>query len=502
MHSKLIAALAALASIGGAASAPAAPLSVLDSFRIGNSGTVSCSAQSLATDKALSGMFDNGYSVTCRDAALPVGKLFKLRGGNAAQRLAAIRAETADCSAPHDANVPDAGHVQVVDCKLKDADVGYRAYQLVSGDSVYAAEGLTGYDSALQLGLRSLVTDQPVKGEVSIATTGAGDPAAFARVQAGTLDPGRALAEAYRRNNAGSYAEAAEFFAAVTNIGEGPLSKSEALANEALQKSNLGRYAEADSLFARAAEQLGSDPLVARRLRNYRAIHELNQGDPDGAIKELDKPMPKAADESDGASVSGLPAISALASKRLNSQTKLGQQLAAQSEELGPAEKAEILDGQALQLRGTSLRVKGDLAQATSALQQADSKLQAVRDGRVQSVTWMRAQILGDMAAIAEDQNNAAEAARLSHEGVTLIEATYPGSEQRFSTRGRGSRAFLGGPARSRPPRRCSGTSSTRSRTPATSRHPLPTCFGLTSICSSRRATTRRPSRRFSPRPS
>ena len=437
MHSKLIAALAALASIGGAASAPAAPLSVLDSFRIGNSGTVYCSAQSLATDKALSGMFDNGYSVTCRDAALPVGKLFKLRGGNAAQRLAAIRAETADCSAPHDANVPDAGHVQVVDCKLKDADVGYRAYQLVSGDSVYAAEGLTGYDSALQLGLRSLVTDQPVKGEVSIATTGAGDPAAFARVQAGTLDPGRALAEAYRRNNAGSYAEAAEFFAAVTNIGEGPLSKSEALANEALQKSNLGRYAEADSLFARAAEQLGSDPLVARRLRNYRAIHELNQGDPDGAIKELDKPMPKAADESDGASASGLPAISALASKRLNSQTKLGQQLAAQSEELGPAEKAEILDGQALQLRGTSLRVKGDLAQATSALQQADSKLQAVRDGRVQSVTWMRAQILGDMAAIAEDQNNAAEAARLYHEGVTLIEANYPGSAALLNARAR-----------------------------------------------------------------
>ena len=76
-----------------------------------------------------------------------------------------------------------------------------------------------------------LVGDQPVKGEVSIATTGAGDPAAFARVQAGTLDPSRALAEAYRRNNAGSYAEAAEFFAAVTNIGEGPLSKSESLAH-------------------------------------------------------------------------------------------------------------------------------------------------------------------------------------------------------------------------------------------------------------------------------
>ena len=435
MRKRLIAAVAALTSIAGAGSAPATPISVLDSFRIGNSGTVYCSAQSLAVDKALTGMFDNGYSVTCRDAALPVGKLFKLRGAQGAQRLAAIRIATADCTAPHEGDVPDVGRVEIVDCRLKDADVGYRAYQLIRGDVVYAAEGLSGYDSALHLGLRSLVSDQPVKGEVSIATTGAGDPAAFARVQAGTLDPTRALAEAYRRNNAGSYAEAAEFFAAVTNLGEGPLSKSESLANEALQKSNLGRYAEADSLFARAAEQLGNDPLVARRLRNYRAIHELNQGDANGALKELDKPMPKAADSTDAAP--GQAVISAVASKRLNSQTKLGQQLAAESDELGPAEKAEILDGQALQLRGTSLRMKGDLAQATTALQQADSKLQAVRNGRVESVTWMRAQILGDLAAIAEEQNNAAEADRLYRQGVTLLEANYPGSAALLNAKAR-----------------------------------------------------------------
>jgi hypothetical protein len=269
MRTKLIAALAALTSIGAGGAAPAAPLSVLDSFRIGNSGTVYCSAQNLSVDKALIGMFDTGYSITCRDAALPVGKIYKLRGGSdAAARLETIRTATADCTAPRQADVPNLGQVTVVDCKLKDADVGYRAYHLARAGQLYAAEGLAGYDSALQLGLRSVVGDAPVKGEVSIATTGAGDPAAFARVQAGTLDPTRALAEAYRRNNAGSYAEAAEFFAAVTSLGEGPLSHAEALANEALQKSNLGRYSEADSLFARAAEQLAGDPLVARQLRN------------------------------------------------------------------------------------------------------------------------------------------------------------------------------------------------------------------------------------------
>jgi CHAT domain-containing protein/tetratricopeptide (TPR) repeat protein len=430
-------AITALTLFGAVSPAPAVPLSVLDSFRIGNSGTVYCSAQSLASDKALTGMFDNGYSVTCRDAALPVGKLYKLRNPrDAQQRLAAIRSSVADCTPPHRVNVANLRQVEAVDCKLKEEDVAYRAYQLTKGDQLFAAEGLAGYDSALQLGLRSIVSDEPARGSVSIATTGAGDPAAFARVQAGTLDPSRALAEAYRRNNAGSYAQAAEFFAAVSNLGEGPLSKSEALSNEALQKSNLGRYAEADSLFARAAEQLGNDPLVARRLRNYRAMHELNKGNADGALRELDKPMPKAVENGTGPNASG-PVIDALASKRLNSETRLGEQLAGETDELSPAEKSQILDGQALQLRGTSLRLKGDLAKATAALQQADSMLQSIRNGQVESVTWMRAQILGDLAAIAEDQKNAAEADRLYRQGVTLLEANYPGSAALLNAKAR-----------------------------------------------------------------
>ena len=224
-------------------------------------------------------MFDAGYSITCRDAALPVGKMYKLRDtAGASSRLAAARAGNVDCGAAHNEGVAGLGQIAVIDCKLKDVDVGYRVYQLSKGRQFYSAKDLSGYDSALQLGLRSLIADQPVKGEISIATTGSGDPAAFARVQAGTLDPAKALAEAYRRNNAGSYAEAAEFFAAVSNSGELRSAARRRLSNEALQKSNLGRYAEADALFARAAEQVGVDPIVARRLRNYRAIHLLNQG--------------------------------------------------------------------------------------------------------------------------------------------------------------------------------------------------------------------------------
>ena len=297
----IAAGITALAA-GTASSWAATPLSVRDSWRIGNAGTSFCSAQSLTVDKALTGLFDGGYAITCRDAALPVGKLYKLRdAAGAATRIAADRAERATCAASTRGNVPGLGAVDIVDCKLKDADVNYRAYQLRRGKMLYAAQGLAGYDSALQLGLRSLVADETVKGEISIATTGAGDPAAFARVQAGTLAPDKALAEAYRRNNVGSYAEAAEFFAAAsTGSGEAPVSRAEALVNEALQKSNLGRFAEADSLFSRAVELVGSDPIVARRLRNYRAIHDLNQGDPKGALAELDKPLPKAVIDNEG----------------------------------------------------------------------------------------------------------------------------------------------------------------------------------------------------------
>ena len=81
----------------------------------------------------------------------------------------------------------------------------------------------------------------------------------------------------------------------------------------------------------------------------------------------------------------------------------MGQQLTSQGDELLPDEKAAILDGQALQLRGTALRLTGDREGAREALRRADGSLLAVRGGKVASILWMRAQIFGDLGAIAED---------------------------------------------------------------------------------------------------
>ncbi len=433
----VVPAAAAALALAPASGAAAQSISVQDSFRIGTGGSALCTAQALTTNPAFADMFDRGWSVVCRDASVPVGQLYALRtrGGDPAARLARIRSARAECGAPHQEEVEGLGTVDVLDCRLSGAEVTYRVYMKQDGNLLYAAEGLGGYDSALQLGLRTVVADRPVEGEVSVATTGAGDPAAFARVQAGSLDPERALAEAYRRNNAGNYAEASEFFGTLTGAEGAGVSRAEALANEALQESNLGRHAKADALFARADQMAAADPVTARRLRNYRAMHLFNQGRPAAALAVLERPL--ASDASMPASpVLDLVIDDAMAA-RLSAESSGSRQLGGASDALTPGEKAQILDAQAQQLRGTALRLQDRHDEAARALRQALDSLVAVRGGRVIATIWMRAQIHGDLADIADARGDGAEAERQHRTALALLETNYPGSSALLSAKGR-----------------------------------------------------------------
>jgi CHAT domain-containing protein len=411
-----------------ALAAPASAADPGESFRLGSSGL--CTAEISTNDRALTGLFDTGYAILCRDAAAPVGRLYALRLGkaNPVPRLVGLRAEVADCEASARTEMEGLGPVETVSCRLRGEEVGYRAYLFRRGRTLYAAEGLAGYDSALRLGLRSLVAGRALPGEVEVAITGAGDPAAFARLQAGTLDPGRARAEAYRRNNAGRFAESAEFFATVAEADNSG-GRAELIANAALQQSNLGAFERADKGFAEAANLQGNDPVVARLLRNYRTIHFMNQGDSAAAMAELDKPMPPTAPDSKGAAGARIdPATAA----RLNAENPLARQLGAAGGGLTPEERARLLDAQALHLRGAILRIE-HRPEAAAALNQALAALDSVRRGRVASVEWMRAQIWGEQAALAEG----AEAERLHRAAVDLLEADYPGSPALLSAKAR-----------------------------------------------------------------
>ncbi|TVV70015.1 CHAT domain-containing protein, partial [Sphingomonas solaris] len=276
--------------------------SLQNSFRLGSGGSSLCQVQSRSVDPAIKGMFDRAYAIVCRDAATPIGRIYALRrnaGDDPVARLAALRGAGTACEAAAAATVPDLAGATLAQCRLTTGDVPYHAYAFTRGRTTYAAEGLAGYDGALQLGLRTIVADRILPGDIEVATTGSGDPAAFARVQAGSLDIDQALAEGYRRNNSGSYAEAAEFFDTLLQRAEGGTSGSvnqrqlgEYVINRALQKSNLGDFAEADALFAQAARIPTADPVQLRLRRNFHVLHLLNQRLLPDAVAELAAPLP------------------------------------------------------------------------------------------------------------------------------------------------------------------------------------------------------------------
>jgi CHAT domain-containing protein len=440
-----------LAALSIALAAPAAAqegsIGTRDSFRIGSGGAVVCTAQNQLTDPGLADMFDRAYAITCRDAAVPVGKLYalKLRKADPAARLAEARTATAQCQPAAADTIEGLGAVSKSECKYNAADIGYRVYAAQEGDTLYVAEGLAGYDSALRLGLRTLVADAPVEGEIAVAATDAGDPAAFARVQAGTLNPESALAEAYARNNSGAYAEAAEFFQTLIDregASQSPRS-AEYLMNQALQESNLGNFAEAERIFegARAAMPPG-DPVLTRLLRNFTAMHLLNQRRFEPALEELRRAVTPTQQAEAAAAAEGAVITEEL-SERLNRSSPLAASLTGIGDALTPEERAQILDAQALQLQGTALRIQGDYPAALAALAEAERRLLAVRQGRVASAAGLNAEVHAERALIAERSNDFATAEAEFREALRILQTEYPESAASLTAKARLA-AYLG----------------------------------------------------------
>ncbi len=425
-----------LSSVLLAASASAqtqlAPPTLSDSFRLGSGGGVLCQVQTRARDAAIENMFDRAWYIVCRDAARPVGKVYGLRGTTEQimQRLAALRANEVDCSGQIGSEpVEDLGNATLETCKLKDIAVGYRILGVTRGKTVWVAEGLAGYDSALKLAMRTVIADRYVPGQVTVAVTSIDDPVAFARVQAGTLDPDQALAEGYRRNNSGNYAEAAEFFDILQQRAEDGTDDGdragEYLINRALQKSNLGEFAEADALFENVARVPTTDRVQTRLRRNFETLHLLNQQRYDDALQRLD--MPVTPLERQAKLPTSAIEIGAQVAAEINSGLPTNQRLGATEQtSLTPEERAIFLDAQAMQLRGTLLRLKGQPAQARPLLEQALTDVLAVRDGRVVSVIRLRAQIMTELGLTLEDQGDLGGAEARIREALALLEIRYP----------------------------------------------------------------------------
>lgn len=400
----------------------ASPISLRDTFPVGTNAL--CEAQILDPEPGGS-LFDRRYSIICRDAAAPVGTLWVVRGKLSGEAVERFGAGDTVCNENQAASVPElvAGRLDSVRSLRCNGAIATELLVGEAGGRTYAARGLAAYDKALALGLASLVDDKPVPGEVDIPLTQTTDSLAFARQQAEAISTDQALIEAYRRSNAGEFAEAAEFFAASAQALSGN-SETEAQLNYGLLQSNLSNYVEAERIFEITRPGARLDPVLARLQRNYEAIDALNQNQPDQAIAALAKPI--EAEFVDLGALRELQIGPALARRLVAEQDRSANTGVIMS--LTPLERAQLLDGQADYLRAAALRRTGEVEAANASLLRANTALAQVREGRVLSIIWLRAQVLSELAEVAERTGRAAEAEQLHLEGIDLLAETYPNS--------------------------------------------------------------------------
>lgn len=420
------AAIAAAPAAASTAATGGVSLSLRDTFPIGSNGL--CEAQILPPEPG-AGLFDRRYSVICRDAAAPVGTLWviKPKGGETVQPA---RFAGADAACREDAAaVPGMATAQRLSCTRPQSILRTDLLIASRAGRTYAASGLTAYSKALELGIASLASDTVVPGTVEIPLTSTTDAIAFARQQAEAIAADQALAEAYRRSNAGNFAEASEFFAASATALSGS-GAAEAQLNGALQQSNLGNFAEARRMFEATRSAGAASPVLARMQRNYEGMDALNQRQPARALALLDAPL--NSDFADIDKVRQLAIGSALAGQLASESGRITGEY---SLSLAPMERATLLDGQHDYLKATALRQLGRAAEATPFLRAAEGSFGKVRGGRVVSVAWLRAQVIGELAEVAERSGNWGEAEGLHKSAIALLEVTYPGSPALGSAR-------------------------------------------------------------------
>ncbi|HKX89679.1 MAG TPA: CHAT domain-containing protein, partial [Sphingopyxis sp.] len=429
-----ILALLALAAAGTAHAQGSDPTR-RDSFAIGGEGGSLCEVQATVRDGVVKGMFERAWTIICRDASQPVGTVRELRAtsAEALARIEQARAGTVTCTADGS-------------CTLGSSNVAWTTRIETQGKVSYTVEGFAAYGDALNLALESVRQHRVVPGVIKVATISVGSNDGFARTLAGTIDVDKALAEGYRRNHSGDYAEAAEFFEALSRraIEEqaaADLDPTEFTLNRALQRSNLGEFAEAERLFAEVEAIPSGDPVQLRLRRNFRAINALNQRDYDGAAALLRAPIPPLTS---GVMVAGnavtlTPQIVAGVNSGDNGRIlRQGND----RERLTPSERAQIIDAQAVHLLGTVERLRGNAQAAKTAQTKGLADAIAVREGRVTSIIRLRSQMLGELALAEEasGDNGAADARFL--ESVNLLAVEYPETNALASARARYA-AFL-----------------------------------------------------------
>jgi CHAT domain-containing protein/tetratricopeptide (TPR) repeat protein len=398
-----------------------------ESFQIGTEGAL-CEAQGVMLGEARASLFDRKWALICADVDRPIGAAYSWKGaGNAAAVFGRGRDIALECEAPIAA---DASGVVVRRCSERDSGLGWHSYAVTHDGWTHIVEGVAAFDGALRLALANLVENRVVPGTLEVVTTGSSGSLAQARAGLGGE---QLIGQGYRRNNAGEYTEAEEFFRPdlldeddADNAATLAEQRHEATVNRALQLSNLGRYDEADRVFAEAQAMGQRDAIQLRLLRNFEAIHALNRGELAQVAPILARPVPELAEPAGGAG--GVEIDRPLAAS-LNSGLTAGLTDSVNQEtRLTRFERATIIDAQARQIAATVLRLQGQHDAAIGELTAARAAIVQVKEGRVLSAARLEAQILSEMALAHEASGRFGEADALLREGLALTELRYPQS--------------------------------------------------------------------------
>jgi CHAT domain-containing protein len=423
------------AAVGVALLAAPAPLAAAtqprasESFRIGGEGAL-CEAQGVMLGDARATLFDRKWALLCADVDQPVGTAFSWKGSQLAERIGRGRERALECAGPAASEI--APSVELRRCRDPQTGLEWNSYAAGADGWVHVVEGLAAFDGALRVTMASLIANRELPDRVEIVTTGGSGSLAAARASLG--DGEQLIGQGYRRNNAGEYTEAEEFFRPdpIANdpaAGEATLAerRHEAIVNRALQLSNLARYDEAARLFGEARAMGLRDGIQARLLRNFEAIDALNRGELAAVGPILARPVPDVA--APAASAAGAVEIDRALAGSLNSGLTAGlTDSVAQETRLTRYERATIIDAQSRQLAATTLRLQGRSDEALAELAAARDAVVAVKEGRVLSAARLEAQILSEMALAHEAAGRFGEADSLLREALALIELRYPES--------------------------------------------------------------------------
>ena len=283
-----------------------------------------------------------------------------------------------------------------------------------SGDALYVAEGLAGYDSALRLGLRSLVADREVDGRGldrdhrrrrsrRLRPRPGRDARSAARARRG-LSPQqcrqlcRGLRIFRRADPARRRRRAARPRRWSTRRCRNPIS---AATPRPIRCSRAPRRWPAPIRSPR-----GGCATTAPCTCSTRAW-------PPQALAELDRPMPPIGARAAVARPGHRPADRGPAQRRI-----AGREPAARP---GGADRRRTRrrssTARRCNLRGTVLRLQGRDAEAVAPFNRALTELVAIRGGRIAATVWLRAQIHGELAGLAEARGDRAEAERQHRTG-------------------------------------------------------------------------------------